>query len=612
MSETRKIELLAPARDAATAIEAIRHGADAVYMGATSHGARALAVNTLDDIRRVTEYAHQFLAKVYVTVNTLVYDSEIAQVEKLVHGLYDAHVDALIVQDMSLLRMNLPPIALHASTQCDIRTPEKARFLQDVGFSQLVLARELTLNEIADISRSTSVPLEAFVHGALCVSYSGRCQVSQALHHRSANRGECAQVCRYAYDLCDETGNVLLANRHLLSLRDLNQSDNLEQMIYAGISSFKIEGRLKDVAYVKNVVAHYHKRLNEIIASRPGLTRASAGQCEFSFTPSLNCSFNRGFTHYFLDGRNPENGTAMASTITPKSLGEYIGKLLRIEGNALTIGTDTALHNGDGLLFHDGDTVTGARVNVAEGNRVRLRNWLDLKPVADVWRNFNKEFEDTLATDTAVRTLSVNANLNYDGSSLRLTLADETGISASVETDIVLQKAHKEQTMRQSEELAKLGGTVFSLSSASVVGEWFIPMSVLARMRRECLVNLINAKKTNYTVDVRLAEDKDAVYPAEQLLSADNVANSLAADFYRSHGVTRFEPAMEVNKSDITGKTVMHTRYCLRRELGACLKTDNAKRLPGRLFLKSSKHTMEVICDCSHCEMKLQLSTRKE
>ena len=309
MDKPARIELLAPARDAVIAMAAIDHGADAVYMGASHHGARADATNSIEDVRRACDYAHRFGARIYATVNTLVYDDELAAVEQLTHELYNASVDALIVQDLGLLRLDLPPIALHASTQCDLRTPEKARFLEALGFSQLVMARELTLDEIAAIRQATTVPLEAFVHGALCVSYSGRCALSYALKGRSANRGECAQLCRLPYDLVDGQGRILVEGKHLLSLRDLAQNDRLEQMMAAGVSSFKIEGRLKDMAYVKNVVAYYRRAIDKVIERHPDdYRRASTGTVELTFTPALEKSFNRGFTHYFLDERHPQDG----------------------------------------------------------------------------------------------------------------------------------------------------------------------------------------------------------------------------------------------------------------------------------------------------------------
>ena len=322
MRDSHKIELLAPAANAEVAREAILHGADAVYMGPPSHGARKSAANSIEDISRTADFAHKFGAKVYATVNTIVYDHELKDVERLAWNLYRAGTDALIVQDMALLRLDLPPIALHASTQCDTRTIEKARFLEDVGFSQIVLARELTLKEIADICESLTVPVETFIHGALCVSYSGRCHASQATCGRSANRGECAQICRLPFTLTDANGKILAKDRHLLSLKDFNASDRLEELLNAGVRSLKIEGRLKDASYVKNVVAYYRQRLDNIIEASDGrYERSSSGESTVSFTPQLDKSFNRGFTRYFLDNRRQ---AGISSPLTPKSMGEEI------------------------------------------------------------------------------------------------------------------------------------------------------------------------------------------------------------------------------------------------------------------------------------------------
>ena len=398
------IELLAPARDADIAIAAIDHGADAVYMGASHHGARADATNTLDDVGRACDHAHRYGARIYATVNTLVYDNELMEVERLVHDLYRVGVDALIVQDLALLRLDLPPIALHASTQCDLRTPDKARFLEALGFSQLVMARELTLDEVAAIRRVTTVPLEAFVHGALCVSYSGRCAISQVLKGRSANRGECAQLCRLPYDLVDDKGRMIIEGKHLLSLRDMARHDRLEQMMAAGISSFKIEGRLKDVGYVKNVVAFYRRAIDKVIDRYPErYRRASHGTVELAFEPAIEKSFNRGFTHYFLDERKPADGSSMASIDTPKSQGEYLGRVLRCNGNTLTIDTRASLANGDGLSFTNSrGEFTGVRVNRALGNgTVLLREQANISRGTRIYRTADKAFNDLLSTPSS-------------------------------------------------------------------------------------------------------------------------------------------------------------------------------------------------------------------
>ena len=613
MAKPVDIELLAPARDADIAIAAIDHGADAVYMGASHHGARADATNSLDDVRRACDHAHRFNAKIYATVNTLVYDDELAEVERLVHDLYHIGVDALIVQDMALLRMDLPPIALHASTQCDLRTPEKASFLEALGFSQLVMARELTLDEIAAIRKVTSVPLEAFVHGALCVSYSGRCAISQVLKGRSANRGECAQMCRLPYDLVDSQGRVLIEGKHLLSLRDMAQHDRLEQMMAAGVSSFKIEGRLKDIGYVKNVVAYYRRAIDRVIARQPErYRRASCGTVELAFEPAIEKSFNRGFTHYFLDERRPADGTIMASIDTPKSQGEYLGRALRCNGNTLTIDTRATLANGDGLSFTDASgQFSGVRVNRTLGNGTALlRERAFIPRGTRIYRTADKAFSDLLAKPSATRTIAVDADLRYTGNQLVLTFSDERGnrVTHTVECD--LQPAAKPQTDRQTAELAKLGGTIYRLRESQVAGDVFIPASLLARLRRETIELLDRVHGITRPVDKRRPEDKSATCPVTALTPADNVANRLADQLYRDHGVTDIIPALEAATPVTTTTPLMHTRYCLRRQLGACLKGRNANRLPRDLFLKTGSTLLKVSCDCKSCEMRLTLASK--
>lgn len=610
MAKPALIELLAPARDADIAIAAIQHGADAVYMGASHHGARADATNTLDDVRRACDYAHQFGARIYATVNTLVYDDELTEVERLIHDLYRIGVDALIVQDLGLLRMDLPPIPLHASTQCDIRTPDKARFLEALGFSQLVMARELTLDEIADIRRATSVPLEAFVHGALCVSYSGRCAISQVLKGRSANRGECAQLCRLPYDLVDGQGRVLVEGKHLLSLRDMARHDRLEQMIAAGVSSFKIEGRLKDVSYVKNVVAYYRRAIDKVIARHPErYHRSSFGQVELTFEPSLEKSFNRGFTHYFLDERRPADGTAIASIDTPKSQGEPLGRVLRCNGNALTIDTRARLANGDGLSYYDAQGVfTGARVNrVLDGGTVLLRERASIARGTLIYRTADKAFNDVLAKPSATRTIGVNAELRYTGDMLTLTLNDERGNRVTHALPCDLQPASKPQGDRQITELSKLGGTVYRLQEAQVQGDVFIPASLLSQLRRETVELLDRTWRITRPEDKRRKEDKAYPCPVTALVPADNVANRLAEAVYREHGVTVITPALEAGTQVTSSTPLMHTRYCLRRQLGACLKGKNAANLPRDLYLKTGNTLLKVTCDCKNCEMYLTL-----
>lgn len=618
---THPIELLAPARDQQVAIEAIKHGADAVYMGAPMFGARAAATNSVDDLARVCDFAHQFDAKVYSTVNTLVYDHELKQAEQMIWQLWHAGVDALIVQDMGILRLDLPPIALHASTQCDLRTPDKARFLEAMGFSQLVMARELTLTEIADLRRAVKVPLEAFVHGALCVCYSGRCQMSQAVKGRSANRGECAQMCRLPYDLIDEQGRVLVPGKHLLSLRDMNRANHLQQMLEAGVSSFKIEGRLKDVNYVKNVVAYYRQALDRIIDQSDGrFSRSSFGSSDIAFEPDVRRSFNRSFTSYFIDNRRPDSGTQMASIHTPKSLGQPVGRVVRARGNEVVLDTKLTLANGDGLsyLAPDGQ-FTGMRVNVAQGNRVILRERTNVGRGATVWRTYDKAMDDILSHPTATRRIAVNAVLRRVGQRLVLTLSDERGCRVThAISDADLQPAKAPQHDRQRDTLAKLGDTIYTLSHAQTLPDTFIPASVLTRLRRETIDLLSRTWAMSRKRDRRRQEDMAAPCFATTLTSADNVANHLAARLYRDHGVTHIEPALECQMASQSNspdwaddnassqqRQVMHTRYCLRRELGACLQSKDAKKLPARLFLRTGNTLFSVHCDCPHCEMHL-------
>ena len=608
MLKPADIELLAPARDADIAIAAIDHGADAVYMGASHHGARADATNTLEDVQRACDYAHRFGARIFATVNTLIYDNELKEVECLVRDLYRVGVDALIVQDLGLLRMDLPPIALHASTQCDLRTPDKARFLEALGFSQLVMARELTLGEISDIRSATTVPLEAFVHGALCVSYSGRCAISQVLKGRSANRGECAQLCRLPYDLVDGKGHVLAEGKHLLSLRDMAQHDRLEQMMAAGVTSFKIEGRLKDAGYVKNVVAYYRQAIDKIIAREPDrYRRASFGSVELTFEPALDKSFNRGFTHYFLDGRRPADGSVMASVDTPKSRGEYLGRAIRCNGNTLTINTQATLANGDGLSFTDASgQFSGVRVNRALGNgSVLLREPASIPRNAAIYRTADKAFNELLARPSATRIIAVVAAMGYANGLLSLTLDDERGNHVTHSIPCDLQPAAKPQGDRQRAELAKLGGTIYRLSEAQVQGDLFIPASLISQLRREAIDLLDRAQRITRPIDKRRREDKSVPYPAQALVPADNVANHLAEQLYRDHGVTDITPALETGTPITASTPLMHTRYCIRRQLGACLKGKNAASLPRELYLKSGNTLLSITCDCKNCEMTL-------
>ena len=600
----RQIELLAPARDAETARQAILHGADAIYIGASSHGARSAAANPVDDIKELAAFAHDFNARIYVTLNTLVYDDEIARVERLIRELYRAEVDALIVQDLGILRMDIPPIELHASTQCDIRTPEKARFLEDVGFSQLVLPRELTIEEIHNIRQATSVPLEAFCHGALCVSYSGDCQAGFVATGRSANRGECPQICRLRYHLVDSEGRELVHGKHLLSLRDMNRSDHIREMLEAGVSSFKIEGRLKDVAYVKNTVAAYRRILDQIIESSDGeYVRSSSGRSETAFTPDLSKSFNRGFTSYFLDNNRLAD---MAAKDTPKMVGERIGIVTDRQGRRLKARLDRPLQNGDGLGFFNREgEFSGFRVNRAEGNKILTAGDVEISRGTVLYRNRDKAWDDLLEGETARRTLDVSFRLALSGQLLSLEAKDERGCSVTATAMIDHQDARSPQEEQRRKALSKLGDTIYRLTSLEdTVGQAFIPASTLSSLRRDAVALLDSAWKMTRKIGYRRPE-KETSYPAAALSYHENVSNRLSSDFYKNHGVNKIQPAIEVSLPR-DEKRVMQTRYCIRREFGCCLKTLGGRRWKGPLYLETDRGLRyRIEFDCKRCGMDI-------
>lgn len=596
-SSPRRIELLAPARDIATAIAAVDHGADAVYIGPKAFGARAAAGNSTDDIRRLCDYAHRFHVRVYATVNTILHEHELHDAERLICDLYRAGTDALIVQDMGILRLDIPPIELHASTQCDTRTPEKALFLQEAGFSQIVLARELTLSEIADICQTVTLPVEAFIHGALCVSYSGRCHAGEALRHRSANRGECPQICRLPFNLRDTSGKLLIRNRHLLSLRDLNASALLPEMLRAGVSSFKIEGRLKDIAYVKNVTAYYRKLIDREIELHPDLySRASCGREVFTFVPQLEKSFNRGFTTYCLRRSDP---TEISSPLTPKSLGEVI--------------SDTReLHNGDGISFFDRDgSYKGVRINRVEPNgRIIPSTPIKIPSGVSLHRTFDRLWEQEINRgDTSKRLIDIDVELWQN----RSVVSDERGNRVVLPTEFRNETARTEmkaETIRRPFE--KTGDTPYRLRSFAchLPSSLFVPVSALTSLRRRLLEALDAANRVTYARPCRRKENPDARFPYSILDFRDNVANSLAAEFYKAHGVTAIEPALEVQNR--RGETpVMTCRHCILRENGRCLRGKGAVspgflpawKLP--LTLESGDIRLRLRFDCDRCEMQV-------
>ncbi len=604
MKTARRIELLAPAKNIEIGREAILHGADAVYIGAPRFGARVAAGNSLDDLARLTDFAHGFDARVYITLNTILNEKDLIEAERLIRQLYHIGIDALITQDMGILRLDIPPIALHASTQADNRTPEKVKFLQQCGFSQVVLARELSLYQIKEIASQVDVPLEAFIHGALCVSYSGKCYLSQALCGRSANRGECAQYCRLPYTLVDGKGKVIARNKHLLSLRDLNQSDRLEELLDAGVSSLKIEGRLKEMTYVKNCTAYYRQALDRIFARRPEYRATSSGTTTHRFTPQLNKSFNRGFTHYFLDDRTPDS---IISPDTPKSLGEQLGVVKQVGGNSFSIATLTPLHNGDGLcFFNNKGEFEGVRVNRAEGNRVFPASPTAITPHTVVYRNLDFEFEKQLSRPSADRRIGVSMRLYAIPDGYTLSIEDEQGNRSIVRAEANHEEAHTSQQENQRRQLSKLGTSRYIATQIDIMleGNRFIPASILSELRQKAVEALDRTRRIAYRSDRRRPEDKSACYPQSELTYLGNVANSLAEQFYREHGVTRIAPAFEL--SPVAGVPLMFTRHCIRYQLGYCKKTLAGTQLTEPLTLLYKGHRLTLHFDCSACEMTIQ------
>ena len=606
MNVSRPIELLAPAKTADIGIEAVLHGADAVYIGGPCFGARAAAANSVNDIARLVDFAHRYEARVYVTLNTLLYDDELKLAERLIAELYRVGVDALIVQDMGVLRLDIPPIALHASTQTDNRTVEKVRFLYDAGFSRVVLARELSGEQIRTIAEMVPVELEVFVHGALCVSYSGQCYLSRALSGRSANRGECAQYCRLPYTLLDADRRPLIRDKHLLSLKDMNRTDRLEALLDAGATSLKIEGRLKELSYVKNVTAWYRRRLDEIFERRPEYRAASSGRVELSFEPMPQKSFNRGFTRYFFDGRPDKD---MGSPDTPKSLGEPVGRVAQVRSSVLKIQGSGVLHNGDGLCFLNKKGVfEGFRVNRVEDAVVYPFEKLNISSGTLLYRNYDRLFEQALQKKSAQRRIPVDLRLYeiQDGFALKIT--DNSGRSAVVARDWGKEEARTPQIENQKAQLSRLGDTCFEARSVDVLcsKEYFLPASLLADLRRETVDRMMLVRRLSYRPS-RRREEGSALYPVSELDYLGNVSNASARAFYQAHGVKKIAPAYECEP--VEGVALMFTRFCLKRQWGRCPR-ENVRPQGGSvwkepLFLQYRDTLLRLEFDCRLCQMRL-------
>ncbi|MDP3006453.1 U32 family peptidase [Methylotenera sp.] len=620
MLKTRRhLELLAPAKNADFGIEAINHGADAVYIGGPAFGARAKAPNTIADIVRLVKHAHRYHAEVFVALNTIFHDNELAGARELVQQLYDAEVDALIVQDMGLLEMDLPPIQLHASTQTDIRTVEKARFLDQVGFSQIVLARELDLHTIQKISAATTCNLEYFIHGALCVAFSGQCYISHAHTGRSANRGECSQECRLPFTLEDQKGRIIGKDKHFLSMKDNDQSANLRALIDAGVSSFKIEGRYKDLPYVKNATAHYRQLLDEILHESPELAKSSHGDCTYTFNPQPEKTFNRSATDYFANGRQADIG----AFDTPKFSGESLGKVSKVGKDFFEVDTDIQLHNGDGVCFFDvHKELVGLRVNSVDGKKLYPNDMpLDIRRGMAVYRNRDHAFMRLLEKDSAQRKIAVNMILTETQDGFSLMVTDEAGFCATAYCLAEKQIAENIEKARASlfENLSKLGSTDFITKEIQLetTQTWFVPASTANSLRRDAIEQLQQTRDLGYQRPPRRASaEPPATYPDDTLSYLANVYNKKARIFYEKHGVKMIAAAYEANK-ELDEVPLMITKHCLRFSHGLCPK--QAKGVigvqgtvtaePMTLINGNDRFTLKF--DCKPCEMHVMGKIRK-
>ncbi len=612
----RQIELLAPAKGYDAARGAVDHGADAIYMGGKGFGARVSATNSIEDVARAVEYAHQYGVRLYATLNTLLFDGELEAAEAAARELKGVGVDALIVQDMSYLRMNLG-MELHASTQMCNMTTDGVRFLAECGFRRIVLERNLTYKQIQQISRGVEgVDLEAFVHGAICVGYSGRCLLSKSMSSRSGNRGECSQPCRLPYDLTDRAGRKILEQKHLLSVRDLNLSSRLGELLDVGVNSFKIEGRLKELSYTKNVVAHYRKALDEAMGQREGLTRSSVGESICEFEPNPRKSFSRGETIYLFDGQRKN----LASLDTPKSMGEGLGKVVEIDGDSFRIESRkgeriTELATGDGVCYSDGGSLTGSNINRVERGWVKL-NKVAAPPVGTmIYRNFDRLFEASVENSRTKRTIGVTAKLESSHSEVTLTYIDIEGNEAksTLRGEFEISKNLDRMEGVIAAQLEKCGDTIFKLNGIDLDG-WcgeFIASSQLSQLRRDVLTLLRDRRLVVAAERERdvFKENLDAKYIDREVAGDVGITNQLSETFYRDHGVRVIAPQLELAR-DLSGETVMRSSYCIRRQIGECLR--EGSKLKDPLFIEQGGNRYQLHFECKQCRMRITKMSRDD
>lgn len=605
-----KLELLSPAKNLDSGKAAINAGADAVYIAAQKFGARHAASNSHDDIGQLIRYAHLYNAKVYLALNTILKNEELEEAKTIIEQQYEAGVDAVIIQDMGLLEMDLPPVPLFASTQVDNRSIEKIQFLEKAGIQRVILARELSLPQIKTIREATTIELEFFVHGALCVCFSGQCYMSQATSGRSANRGECAQNCRLTYDLQDKNFNTLLERKHLLSLHDLNLSEHLPELASSGVSSFKIEGRMKDINYVTNITAYYRQKLDALINGGHTYKRASSGKSVYTFDPLPERSFNRGFTNYFIHGRKG----LVANTDTPKSVGQYVGKVTAVGFNWFEADMAVELHNNDGLCFYTRkQELKGIKVNTVEGRKITASSLSELEKGAELYRNYDHAFEmQIVKQDSALRKISCSMELSYYGQGVSLKVSDEDGTKVIVEKQMQIEPARNadKQIVSLVENLKKSGATIFTVTDVLINMKeiCFMPASVINDIRRDALQQLEEKRIRNYT-PMRVALEKTShPYHTADLSYNGNVYNNMAENFYKRHGVVSIEPAYEfreMKKNDM----LMETAHCIKYHYGQCKRfNDTTDKEVWRepLYLVRGHEQFKLSFDCAQCVMHIR------
>ncbi len=601
------IELLVPAKDLESGKIAINYGADAVYIGANKFGARAAASNSIQDIAKLVKYARKYKAKVFVTLNTILYENELKEAEKLIWDTYNAGVNALIIQDLGILKMNIPPISLHASTQTNNFEPERIMFLDKLGFQRIILARELSLEEIKKIRKQTKTELEFFIHGALCVSLSGQCYFSQAISGKSANRGVCAQMCRHTYNLLDATGKKIVSNKHLLSLKDLNLSNHLQELIHAGISSLKIEGRLKDKSYIKNVVSYYRQKLDAILASDLNYTKASSGRTKIGFVPDPEKSFNRQSTDYFLFGRKKKQ----INPFTPKSMGKKIGKVTRVFNDYVSVNTSENLHNGDGLCFIFRDSLVGVRLEKVKERKLFLSDLSKISSGVTLFRNYDHAFTKLTAADKSVRKIDAHISIAEENNRLVFTLTDEDKLSSVHKLAPLPDVARNAQSAKKNiiSQLTKSGNSIFNILSVEYLCEkaYFFRTSSLNEMRRTLFHEHEKLRIAAFAPKDFMRKSENENYPKKDVSFTENIANTKAEDFYKEHGVEHIEKALETSTPK-PNQLLMTTRYCIKYELGWCAKLQKAKNTPQEpLFLEDYKRKYKLDFDCTKCMMQIRL-----